>query len=87
MKQLLLAAALLAPLPALAQQMPQPTPQEIQQAGAGTAADMAQLVVNLRAQLLADQRQRAADQSEIATLQQQLAAAQKPADQPKEVPK
>jgi hypothetical protein len=67
-KHLILAVALLAPLPALAQQAPQVQPSDLQQAGTATAADLAGLVVNLRAQLLADQR-------EIASLQQQIATA------------
>lgn len=68
MKHFVLAAALLAPLPVMAQQAPQVQPSDLQQAGTATAADFAGLVVNLRAQLLADQR-------EMASLHQQLDAA------------
>jgi hypothetical protein len=59
MRRLTLALSLV-PTLAFAQVPPQPTQTDIAQAGAATAADLAGLVVQLRAQLLADQRDIAA---------------------------
>jgi hypothetical protein len=56
MLRLILALSLI-PALAFAETPPQPTPLEAAQAGAATAADLANLVVSLRAQLLADQRE------------------------------
>jgi hypothetical protein len=74
MLRLILALSLI-PALAFAETPPQPTPLEIAQAGSATAADLANLVVALRAQLLADQR-------EIGALTKATAAARTPTVKP-----
>lgn len=71
-----LATTLIAPALAQqpAQQQPQPTMQDVYQAGAATAQEQATVIVQLRAQLAAVLR-------ENAELHQQVAAA-KPAEKP-----
>ena len=74
MKQLILAASLpVQPIAAWGQAPGQPTPSEFQQVTAATIADQGMLILQLRAQLLADQRLRTADQQQITDLQRQLA--------------
>lgn len=79
MKRVILGLVLVAaPISSMAEV---PTAADIQQAGAATSADFAALVVNLRAQLVADQREIASLQAQIAQL---VAAAKKtPEDQKK----
>jgi hypothetical protein len=74
MLRLILALSLI-PALAFAETPPQPTPLEVAQAGSATAADLANLVVSLRAQLLADQR-------EIQALTKDAAAAPAPTVKP-----
>jgi hypothetical protein len=79
LRGLAIVAALVLPVIAHAQ-MPQPTVSDLQTGMANAASDLSNLIVNLRIQLVADQR-------EIASLQKQLEDAKKAAPTPQAPPK